>query len=72
MRVKAFKSTVSRHRAFTAAVSSPLGLAPKPNGAQPQLAQKWCAITCLLNLYVDRLWVGDVMRNCARGTNHNR
>src|SRR5713226_116241 len=65
-------STPSRQRALTAALAAPDASTPKPNGAQPHLGQKWCLMTCLLNVYVARSPSGVRRRNLSRGANHSR
>ena len=53
-----------------AAVATPLGSVPSPNGRIPQCLQKRCLMTCLLKVYVVSS-DSPVSFRCSRGTNHN-
>ena len=49
-RLSSASSTPSRQRTLIAAIALPSGAWPSPNGAQPQVGQKRCSMTCLLKV----------------------
>ena len=53
-----------------AAVATPFGSVPSPNGRTPQCLQNRCLMTCLLNVYVVSS-DSPVSFICSRGTNHS-